>query len=165
MARGPEFHSTSAVLLAGLAAATTVEAYLFAVGLATWPGTYQWIASALWGREAYTAPSFAWAGVAMHVAVSLAWALAWAAAATRWPHLLARPLAWGLGYGMLVFVVMQGMAFLAGIWATPTRPVLFHYVVDHAVFFGVPVAVVYGWATGRPGVFHTTFPRQPSSNA
>jgi hypothetical protein len=149
MTREIDVRLLGAVLVAGVVGAVTVEAYLFAIGLAHWPGTYQWIASALWGRAAFAASGFAWLGVVLHVAVSLGWALAWAGAGARWPRLLARPLAWGLGYGVVVFGVMQGVAALAGIWAAPTPGVLLHYVVDHALFFGVPVAVAYGWAADR----------------
>jgi hypothetical protein len=145
MARGIDGRTVRAALFAGLVGAVTVEAYLFAVGLASWPGTYQWIASALRGPEAFTGAGFAWLGLGMHVGVSLGWAVAWALASVTWPRLLGRPLVWGAAYGVVVFVAMQGVTALAGIWAAPAPRVLFHYVVDHAVFFGLPVAGVYGW--------------------
>lgn len=149
MTRGFDGRTMKAAILAGLVAATTVEVYLFAVGLASWPGTYQWIASALWGPAAFTAASYAWLGVVLHLGVSLGWAFAWAAAAHVWPRLLARPLVGGAGYGVLVFAVMQGVAALAGVWSAPAPLALLHYVVDHALFFGLPVATVHAWALDR----------------
>jgi hypothetical protein len=141
-------------LAAGLVGAATVEAYLFAVGLASWPGTYQWIASGLVGAEAFASLGFAWLGLAVHVGVSLGWAVGWALAA-RWPRLSARPVLAGLGYGAAVFVVMQGVAALAGIWAAPTPAVLLHYLVDHTLFFGVPVVMVFARLAGpRPRADH-----------
>ncbi len=139
-----------AVVGAGLVGAVTVEIYLFAVGLAAWPGTYQWIASGLLGPGAYSTIAFAWLGVALHAGISLAWAGLWAATSARWPRLAARPATHGLAYGVLVFVAMQGVAWLGGIWAAPTPAVLLHYVVDHAVFFGVPVAAVYARLNASP---------------
>lgn len=149
MTRGFDGRTMKAAILAGLAAAATVEVYLFALGLASWPGTYQWIASALWGPAAFAAASYAWIGVAMHLGVSLGWAVVWAAAAHASPRLRARPLAWGAGFGVLVFAVMQGVAAVTGVWSAPTPLVLFHYVVDHVFFFGVPVATVHAWALDR----------------
>jgi hypothetical protein len=149
MTRGIDGWTLKAATLAGLVGGVAVEAYLFAVGLANWPGTYQWIASALLGPEAFTSVDWAWVGVAMHVAVSLGWALAWAFVGNSWPRVLARPIAGGLGFGVVVFAAMQVVAAVAGIWTAPTPVTLFHYVVDHAFFFGVPVAGVYGWVLGR----------------
>lgn len=157
MTRGIDGRAMKAAIVAGLVAAATVEVYLFAVGLASWPGTYQWIASALWGPEAFTAASYAWIGVAMHLVVSLGWAVVWAAAAHAWPRLAARPLAWGLGYGVVVFAAMQGVAALTGVWSAPTPLALFHYLVDHAFFFGVPVAMVHARALDRRPLARTAF--------
>jgi hypothetical protein len=137
-------------LVAGLAGAATVEAYLFAVGLASWPGTYQWIASGLVGAEAFASLGFAWLGLAIHVGVSLGWAVGWAMTAARWPRLPGRPVLAGLGYGAAVFVAMQGVAALAGIWTAPTPGLLLHYLVDHTVFFGLPVVTVFGRVAGPP---------------
>jgi hypothetical protein len=133
-----------AALAAGLVGAVTVEVYLFAVGLASWPGTYQWIASALAGKAAYASMAYAWLGVAIHVGVSVGWALGWAFVGRAWPRLHARPVGWGLAYGLVVLAAMQGVAAASGIWAPPTLTQLAHYVLDHALFFGAPLAIVFG---------------------
>lgn len=128
-------------LVAGLVAAVTVELYLFAVGLASWPGVYQWVASALVGQTAFTAVEYAWLGVAVHVAISLGWGLVFGAATRRWPGVLTRPVTSGLVYGVVVLVAMQMALWIDGLWTPPSTGVVLHYLIDHTVFFGVPLAL------------------------
>lgn len=136
-------------LIAGLAAAVVVEAYLMVVGMAPWPGTYQYIASGAVGQAAYLSPAYAWLGVVLHLAISSGWALLFGLAAGRLPGLLERPLLGGALYGFLVFLAMQALVYTRGIWAPLSPAELVHYVVDHVLFFGVPLALTYRFVYRR----------------
>lgn len=143
MSRSFEARTIKAALVSGSIGAVTVEVYLGAAGLLAWPGSYQWIASAIVGDMAHSAPGYAWLGIAIHVAVSLAWGAAWALLASRSRKLRAHPGPYGLAYGVLVFAAMQAALWARGLWTAPTLGLLIHYLVDHAVFFGLPVALAY----------------------
>lgn len=144
-------------LLAGLVGGTVVELYLFAVGLATWPGVYQWIASTLVGPVAFTSAAYAWLGLVQHGLVSLGWALAYGFLARRRPALATRPVAAGLGFGLAVFLAMQILVAALGVWAPPGAAEVAHTVVAHTLFFGVPVALVaLPHRRGRHGLLLTT---------
>jgi hypothetical protein len=65
------------------------------------------IASGIYGRAAFTAPPWMAAmGIGLQWAMSVVIALVFALAALRWSALRRRPTAWGLAYGVGVFVVM-----------------------------------------------------------
>jgi len=131
-------------LLAGLVGGIAVELYLFAVGLATWPSVYQWIASTLVGPQAFDALGYAWLGLALHAAVSIGWALAYGYAASRVSAIGARPVGAGLVFGVLVYGAMQALLAVNGSFTAPTPAGLAHGLISHAVFFGLPVALVAG---------------------
>ncbi len=135
-------------LLAGLVGGVVVELYLFAAGLASWPGTYQWIASTLVGPRAFTGSGYLWLGLALHALVSLGWALAYGLVGTWHSRLAAHRLAGGLTFGIAVFVAMQALLAVLGAWALPSATTLVHAIVAHTLFFGVPVALI---ATAGPG--------------
>jgi hypothetical protein len=129
-------------LAAGLVGGVVVELYLFAAGLASWPGTYQWIASTLVGPRAFTASGYLWLGLALHALVSLGWALAYGLVATWRPRLAAHRVAGGLAFGIAVFVAMQVLLAALDAWALPSATALVHGIVAHTLFFGVPVALI-----------------------
>jgi hypothetical protein len=65
------------------------------------------IASGIYGRPAFTAPSWMVAmGIGLQWAMSVVIALVFALAAWRWGALRRRPTAWGLAYGVGVYLVM-----------------------------------------------------------
>lgn len=129
-------------IVAGLIAGITVELFLLAVSAASWPGTYQWIASGAAGKAAYESVTYAWIGLAMHFVISSAWGVLYVFLAPSYRALVTRPVLSGVLYGFGVFVVMQSVAGAAHIWSAPTAAQLSVYLIDHCVFFGIPLAFV-----------------------
>ena len=64
------------------------------------------------------------------------------AAAFRVAALGARPVRSGLAYGVVVYAGMQLLLAVVGAFHAPTPSTLALALVDHTVFFGLPVALV-----------------------
>jgi hypothetical protein len=132
--------------LAGIAGGVLLDAYLLAVGALSHRLSpeqhYTFIASALVGKAAYVWPGMAWLGGALHLVVSAGWGVGYAYAALAAPQMLARPVVSGVAFGAVVFVVMQVVMALAGIWRVPTPGDAFTALVAHTIFFGLPVAFI-----------------------
>lgn len=128
-------------IIAGLIAGTTVELFLFITHVASWPATYQWIASGVIGKTAFTSTSYAWLGLSLHGVISIVWASIFVAGAKRLPVLVEMPVLFGLLYGVIVFIGMQIVTMIAKIWAPPSAALLTIFLIDHIVFFGLPVAL------------------------
>jgi len=101
-------------------------------------------------------------GLALHAGLSLGWALLYAVAAARWPVLVRRPARSGAVFGLLVFVCMQVVMAVAGIWAAPSAGVLTHYVIDHVLFFGVPLGWGFAFLLQRQNPSYLRTAPQPS---
>jgi uncharacterized membrane protein YagU involved in acid resistance len=133
-------------ILAGLAGGVLLDAYLLAVGALSHRLTpeqlYTYIASGLVGKGAYAWPGMLWLGLVVHLLVSIGWGVAYAYVAVSTPQVAANPVISGTVYGLVVFVMMQIVQALAGIWRPPSFGEAFTSVVAHVVFFGLPVAFV-----------------------
>ncbi len=134
-------------VLGGLAGAIAIDAYMLVIFVflshtTTLTAFYQYVASGAIGKTAYTSPSFAWLGLALHVSVSLGWGAGFAYIATRTPQVLARPLVSGIVFGLIVMLSMALIEFAAAIWAFPTLATFENGVIAHTLFFGIPVAFV-----------------------
>ncbi len=128
-------------IVAGIAGGFLIHAFLFAVGIAHYPATYQWIASGLIGKSAFTNADGAVIGVLLHFAISIVAAIVYAYAG-QFTGLLGRPLLAGTIFG----VVMNALMDLAAFERTNTPlPSGLHDVgiglVAHVVFFGIPIAL------------------------
>ena len=134
-------------LVAGIAGGFLIELYRYLTTflpqhtglMAAW----QWIASVAIGPVALTNPSFAWFGLLAHAVVSIGWAGGYAYFAQTQPFVNARwPLS-GLVYGLVVYFFMQILLLGARAFVFPaTAVILLNALVAHAVFFGLPVALV-----------------------
>jgi len=156
-AREPFAHSDAGRLagravVAGIIGGILIDVFLFFTG-APFPGVYQFIASTVVGKEALASPSYIWLGVAMHFAVSIAWALIYALVASRL-HVLHRYLVAGLVFGVVVMVVMEIVQMVAGIAQPITTKSAIITIISHIVFFGLPVAWFVGRSV-RPSVIAT----------
>lgn len=132
-------------LLAGIAAGASIQLYLWLTTILPRHGSilaaWQFIASTLFGRVAFTSLIFAWLGLAIHLLISIGWAGGYAYLATRQAALNQRWFASGLLYGVVVYVVMQLILLAGNAFRPPPDPTAFlNLVVAHALFFGVPVA-------------------------
>ena len=136
-------------IVAGLTGGVFIDAYLLAtvVGLghaATVTSFYQFVAAGAIG----TAAAFnggmgaALLGLALHLMVSAAWGVGYAYLATTTPQLHARPILSGIAFGIGVMLAMQLVEVAAGIFRFPGPGGWFNALVAHAIFFGLPVALV-----------------------
>ncbi len=134
-------------VVAGLAGAVIVDTYLIAVLVFLTHATsvanlYRFVASGAIGKAAFAEPGGVYLGVALHVLVSLAWALGYAYVAARTPQVLRRPLLSGVAFGFVVMISMQLVEVAAGIYTLPTTATLANDFVAHTLFFGIPVAYI-----------------------
>lgn len=106
--------------------------------LAVW----QFIASTAIGKTAFTTTSYAWLGLGMHFAVSIAWASGYAYLAQSKAALNAHPVISGLVFGVLVYVVMQIVLVGDNNFHLPAPPAFFASLVEHCIFGLVVAGVV-----------------------
>ena len=104
-------------------------------------GMYQFAAAGAIGKSlAFSSPAFAWLGLPVHFAVSIAWALGFVYLAQRRRQLIERPLISGVAFGFVVWIMMQIVLIGAGLFQNPTPSGLAIALLAHCVFFGIPVA-------------------------
>jgi len=127
-------------VVAGIIGGFFIHAFFFAVGLARFPATYEWIASGVVGRAAYTG-HWEWLGVILHFGISIVAAILYVYIA-QVTGLLGRPLLGGALFGIATNGVMDLIAYTR--LGTPL-PTTWHDIliplVAHVVFFGVPIAL------------------------
>lgn len=133
-------------ILAGIVGGITIDLFIYVTNLlpshASILGFWQFIASTGFGKVAYTSTSYAWAGLAMHFGVSIAWAIGYAYMAQSRPVINKQPLISGFLYGLIVYLVMQFVLFSVQALKTPDAVSVYLGVLAHTVFFGIPVAYV-----------------------
>jgi hypothetical protein len=134
----------AAGIAAGLIGGALIDTFLVLVNHSSFIQIWQFVASALVGGAAFTSPSYAILGFAMHFVISIVWAsiYAWAAFGPL-PALARAPVLLGLLYGV---VVMIGMTLLLafnhfGPAGGPDPATLVKSLIAHTVFFGLPVAL------------------------
>lgn len=118
---------------------------------------FQGIAAGALGRAAFRQglPAVA-LGVAVHLLISVVAAGLYAWAAVRWETLARRPIAWGLAYGVVVYVVMNFVVIplsRIGFTPPPSFPLWAASFGVHLFFFGLPIALTVaiwrGYRFGR----------------
>lgn len=109
----------------------------------------QSIASGLLGRAAYSGGAATVVlGIALHLLISVLFALAYLIASERWVGLRRRPVLAGIAYGTIVFLVMRYIV-------VPLSAVAYTQSTDwgmfatslavHIVGFGIPIALLDRW--------------------
>jgi len=106
------------------------------------PALWQFVASTMFGRVAFTSPAYVWVGLVMHFAVSIAWAGGFAYLAQTKPVVIERPVISGFFFGLVVYVVMQLVLYSVQALRISGAPQVVAGLIEHTVFFGIPVAVV-----------------------
>ena len=105
-------------------------------------GQFQFDASALVGKAAYSSGAYAALGAVLHFLVAIGWAAGYAWSAERQRQLVARPLVSGAMFGIVVYFAMQFMLFAANVYHNPT-PLEFDIgLTAHVLFYGIPVALI-----------------------
>jgi hypothetical protein len=132
-------------LLAGVAAGVSIQLYLWLTTILPQHGSilaaWQFIASTLFGKVAFTSLVFAWLGLAIHLVISIGWAGGYTYLAVRQAALNQRWFASGLLYGIVVYVTMQLILLAGNAFRPPPDPTAFlNLVVAHTFFFGLPIA-------------------------
>ena len=105
-------------------------------------GTYRFLADAVAGPQAASAPWAVPAGIAVLFACTILWAFGYLYAAQRQPQLLARPIISGLGFGIIVWFVMQALLVPIGRFQRPNIYTFDRDIVAFTLFFGIPLALV-----------------------
>jgi hypothetical protein len=145
----PQPRTIAGAIIAGSAGSVTLLACLAALARvgepasgSTLAGIFQFDASALVGKAAYTSDAFVALGAGLHLLVALGWAVGYGWAAERQPQLLSRPLISGTVFGFIVYFAMQFMLFAANVYHNPSLPEFEAGLIAHAAFYGIPVALI-----------------------
>lgn len=132
-------------IVAGIIGGVLIDLFLVVAQIVPFPGVYQFIASGLVGKVAFTSPSYIWLGVVMHFAISVVWALLYAFAANA-VHALRKWLLGGLLFGIVVTFGMQIVESIFNLAQPLTVAGVLGTLFSHVVFFGWPIA----WYLSRP---------------
>lgn len=142
----PRANVLATAIAAGTLGGILVDGFLIVANHMNPIQLWQFVASGLVGATAFTAPSYAALGLLMHFAISIAFGIVYVYAATVLPALLRHPTASGLVYGLLVMAFMTAILSIRHLTpATLDARTLIVSLVDHTVFFGLPIA----WFTAR----------------
>ena len=135
-------------VVAGLIAGIFIEAYLWATIVLPAHGSllqsWQWVASTVIGKQAFTSLSFAWLGLLIHLLVAIGWAGGYAYLASTRPYMNQRWYISGPIYGFVVYMFMEIVLLGDNNFVWPASlPAFFNYAVGaHVIFFGMPLAFV-----------------------
>lgn len=151
LARSRASRLAGRAVVAGIIGGILVDLFLIVVHAAPFPMIYQFVASTVVGKVALTSASYIWLGVAIHFAVSIAWALIYAYAANAM-HAIQRWALGGLVLGVAVMIVMELLQMIAGSAQSITVRSEIVTLISHVVFFGWPVAWYLAWATRPKGI-------------
>ena len=139
----------AAGVLAGLAGGILFDLFLFGTQIAAGQPpadvaaqTYRWIASVLLGPDALGYPAAPAIGFGLHFAVSISWAFGYVYLARTKPQLLARPWISGAAFGLIVYIFMQLILLVAGMYRRPGLFELDSALIAHLLFYGIPVALI-----------------------
>lgn len=142
----PYLHASAGqAIVAGIIGGILIDLFLIVTRTAPFPGIYQFVASSLVGKVAFTSSSYIWLGVAMHFVVSIGWALIYAYSANA-AHFLRRWVVGGLIFGIVVMVAMQTIEILLHTGPALSVGIALITLISHIVFFGWPIA----WYLSRP---------------
>lgn len=133
-------------VVAGIIGGILIDLFLVVARRAPFPGIFQFVASAMVGKVAYTSSSYIWLGVAMHFVISIVWALLYAYAA-HITQLRRRWLVGGFVFGIVVMIMMQAAQLLSHTSGPLTLVGTIFGLIAHVVFFGWPIA----WILSRSG--------------
>ena len=143
-----------AAIPAGLLGAVTIDVYLWVTTVVPTHGsmlpTWEFIASTVIGKIAFTNSSYAWLGLFMHVCVSIGWAGGYTYMALTQPFINRRWPISGLVYGVVVYFLMQVVLLVDNNFRYPDSLTLFfNALIAHTIFFGLPVAYVVHAITSK----------------
>ena len=114
-----------------LAYGRKVDAMLRSVASGPFPGAKDWGAAG------------ALTGLAVHFVLMAIMATVFVLAADRMPQLKAKPIFWGIAYGLVTYVVMNLIVVPLRFGAFPTSAIgISSQLLFHIVLVGIPIALV-----------------------
>lgn len=133
-------------IVAGIAGGVILDLFIYFTGVLPHHGSmltvWQNVALTAFGKVALTSASYAWAGLALHFAVSIGWAIGFAYLAEKQPGVNAQPVLSGVIFGFVVYLVMQMVLYTAQALVITGAMQVVSGIIAHTVFFGLPVALV-----------------------
>jgi hypothetical protein len=129
---------------AGVAGGVLLDLFIYFTSVlphhASMLAVWQFIASTAVGKVAFTSTSYAWLGLIVHFAVSIAWAIGYAYLANTRGALDAHPAISGIVFGAVVYVVMQIVLVGDNAFHMPSGGEFGLALAGHCLFYGLPVA-------------------------
>ena len=136
----------SSGVLAGIAGGVCFDLFVYLASLlpahASILSLWQAFAAAAFGKSAYSADSYVWAGLVLNLLAAAAWGCGYAYMAQTKPAINKQPAVSGVLFGLVVYVVMQFVLFSVQALKVPDLVSVYVGVIGTTVFFGVPVAFV-----------------------
>jgi hypothetical protein len=134
-------------VLAGIAGGIILDLYLWLTTVLpahqSAGAALQYVSSTVFGSVAFTSTSYAVAGVAISLLVSIGWAGGYAYFVQTQPGTNRHWIVAGAAYGLVVYILMQLLLLGSGRLIPPANPTaLVNAVAAYVVFFGIPVAYV-----------------------
>lgn len=115
-------------------------------------GIFQYVASGLLGRVAFTGGTKTFVlGLLIHFLNAFIFTTIYYVASLWLPALIRRPFVWGPLYGVVVHLVMQFVVTPMSA-APPGKypvPVMLNGIIGHAVLVGLPIALIARWSASR----------------
>ena len=121
----------TAALAAGAIAGIVMELVLYAGRLGGIP------AQAVLGGPAWSA-----GGIALQLAIAIAWAYGYVSLARSQPQITRRPLISGVAFGIVVYTFMQILVIIDGGYHRPSGPTTMLTLAAYIVFYGVTVGAI-----------------------
>jgi hypothetical protein len=132
-------------IVAGIVGGICIDLFLYLATVLPHHGNmiavWQFIASTAFGKVAFSSTSYAWAGLAMHFAVSIAWAAGYGYLVETQRGVAAHPVISGLVFGFVVWGVMQLVLYTVQALHINTLGDAIVNIIAHTLFFGLPVAL------------------------
>ena len=139
----------TAGVLAGIAGGIVIEVFFFlrllpgGQAVKTLLGSFAFTSTVLLGPSASGNPAVVALGIAVHLGVSIAWALGYVYLARRQRQLIEHPWISGAAFGLIVYIFTQLVLLTVGALHGPGSGAEFiAQVVAHVVFYGIPVGLV-----------------------
>ena len=136
------------ILIATLVAGTLdiLSAFVFA-GIAgmTPMGVLQFVASGPFGGAPTATPGWAAVGLAVHFAIMACMVAAYMIVAPRFPALLRHPIAAGIAYGFLLWIIMYWIVRPLRFPEIPLPSTAYgiaNQLFSHCILVGIPIAII-----------------------
>jgi len=135
-------------VIAGILGGIGIETFLYLFYHLTPIQHWTFIATVLIGPA--QASEYVWLGAVMHYVISSVWATIYVLLAQRFPALWRSPWLWGPIYGVVVAIGMNTILTIKHVVSgPPTGAMLALTLVDHCIFFALPLALYVGYAARR----------------